>query len=129
MTIRQITYLTDVALITCIIQRGMGDAIVQAATEAGAQGATVYYAKGTGVRERLGVLGVAVEVEKEVVNIIVSQEQKNLVFNSIYLAGQLDTPGMGIAYITPLDKAATFIPQEVLGRLEKSAKVISGEGV
>lgn len=114
---RKITYLSDVALITCIVQRGAGDNIVKAAQSAGAQGATVYYAKGGGVRERLGVLGVCVEVEKEVVNIIVSNEQKEMVFNSIYLAGQLDTPGMGIAYITQLDKAATYVPTDVLERL------------
>ena len=115
---RKITYLSDVALITCIVQRGAGDDIVRAAQDAGAQGATVYYAKGGGIRERLGVLGVAVDVEKEVVNIIVSTDQKEMVFNSIYLAGQLDTPGMGIAFITPLDKAATYVPPEVLGRLQ-----------
>ena len=119
---RQITYLSDVALITCIVQRGAGDDIVRAAQDAGAQGATVYYAKGGGIRERLGVLGVAVEVEKEVVNIIVSTDQKEMVFNSIYLAGKLDTPGMGIAFITPLDKAATYIPQDVLERLGSSTE-------
>ena len=118
---RKITYLTDVALITCIVQRGNGDTIVKAAQNAGAQGATVYYAKGGGVRERLGVLVVAVEVEKEVVNIIVSSDQKDQVFNSIYLAGQLDTPGMGIAFVTPLDKAATYVPQDVLERLGNAA--------
>ena len=114
---RTITYLSDVALITCIVQRGLGDNIVQAALDAGAQGATVYFAKGGGIRERLGVLGVAVEVEKEVVVIIVSTEQKETVFNSIYLAGQLDTPGMGIAFVTPLEKAATYVPPDVLERL------------
>ena len=35
------------------------DAVVQAAQDAGAQGATVYYGYGSGVRERLGVLGLA----------------------------------------------------------------------
>jgi nitrogen regulatory protein P-II 1 len=115
---RSITLLTDVRLITCIVQRGMGDTIVQAAQEAGAQGATVFYAKGSGVRERLGILGVAVEVEKEVVNIVVSSEQLDTVFNNIYLAGQLDTPGMGFMYVTPLEKAATYIPEELLEQLE-----------
>ena len=67
-----------------------------------------------GVRERLGVLGVAVEVEKEVVDIVVSKEQVERVFERMYLAGNLDTPGMGIMYITPLDKAATYIPPDVL---------------
>jgi nitrogen regulatory protein PII len=118
-TRRSITLLTDVRLITCIVQRGLGDAIVDAAQEAGAQGATVSYAKGSGVRERLGLLGVAVEVEKEVVNIVVSSEQLETVFNNIYLAGQLDTPGMGFMYITPLEKAATYIPEELLEGIEK----------
>jgi len=35
----------------------------------------------------------------------------------MYLAGKLDTPGMGIAYITQLDKAATYIPPEVLAKV------------
>ena len=117
---RTITYLSDVAMITCIVQRGSGDNIVRAAQAAGAQGATIYYARGGGMRERLGVLGVCVEVEKEVVNILVSSDQQDEVFNSIYLAGKLDTPGMGIAYITPLDKAATYVPPEVLDRLKAS---------
>lgn len=117
---RTITYLSDVAMITCIVQRGSGDDIVRAAQGAGAQGATIYYARGGGMRERLGVLGVCVEVEKEVVNILVSSDQQDEVFNSIYLAGKLDTPGMGIAYITPLDKAATYVPPEVLDRLKAS---------
>jgi len=113
-----ITLLTDVRLITCIVQRGLGDIIVHAAQEAGAQGATIFYAKGSGVRERLGILGVAVEVEKEVVNIVVSSEQLETVFNNIYLAGKLDTPGMGFMYVTPLEKAATYIPEELLKQLE-----------
>ena len=45
---------------------------IQAAREAGAQGATVHFARGTGIRERLGLLGVAVEVEKEVISLLVS---------------------------------------------------------
>ena len=114
-----ITLLTDVRLITCIVQRGLGDTIVTAAQEAGAQGATIFYAKGSGVRERLGILGVAVEVEKEVVNVVVSSEQLEPVFNNIYQAGQLDTPGMGFMYVTPLEKAATYIPEELLEQLEK----------
>ena len=118
---RKITFLTDVRLITCIVQRGLGDTIVHAARDAGAQGATVFFAKGSGIRERLGALGVAVEVEKEVVSIVVGTEQLDSVFDNIYLAGQLDTPGMGFMYVTPLEKAATYIPQEVLEKLQKSA--------
>jgi len=113
MKTRSITVLTDVALISCIVQRGQADTIVQAAREAGAQGATTYYGRGSGVRERLGVLGVAVDVQKEVVNVVVSTEQADRIFERMYLAGQLDTPGMGFMYMTRLDKAATYIPHEL----------------
>ncbi|MBT3185251.1 MAG: P-II family nitrogen regulator [Nitrospina sp.] len=116
MSLREITVLTDIALITCIVQRGVADTIIQAAREAGAQGATVHFARGMGVRERLGILGVAVEVEKEVIDIVVSKEQVERVFERMYLAGNLDTPGMGIMYITSLEKAATYIPPDVLGK-------------
>jgi nitrogen regulatory protein P-II 1 len=117
MSARNITYLTDVSLITCIVQRGNADAIIKAAQEAGAQGATVNFAKGSGIRERMGILGVAVEVDKEVIQVIVSTEQQELIFEQMFLAGELDTPGMGIMYITPLDKAATYIPAGLVEKL------------
>jgi nitrogen regulatory protein PII len=116
---RTITVLTDVALITCIVQRGLADTIIKAAREAGAQGATVNFARGTGVRERLGLLGVAVEVEKEIINVVVSSDQADRIFEKMYLAGKLDTPGMGFMYIIPLDKAATYIPPEIVEKLSK----------
>ncbi len=123
MTQREMVVLTDVALITCVVQRGVAKDIIKAAREAGAQGATVNFANGMGVRERLGLLGVAVNVEKEVISIVVSKEQAERVFESMYLAGNLDTPGMGIMYMTPLDKAATFVPPDVIEKLTEQDRV------
>jgi len=117
MTKREIVVLTDVSLITCVVQRGLADKIIEAARQAGSQGATVNFANGMGIRERLGILGVAVDVEKEVIHVVVSMEQQDRVFEQMYLAGELDTPGMGIMFLTPLEKAATYIPDEVLRKL------------
>ena len=116
---KEITVLTEASLITCIVQRGIADTIVDAALGAGAQGATIHYAHGSGVRERLGLIGLAVEVEKEVINIVVANDQRDLVFEKIYFAGQLDTPGMGLVYVTPLEKMATYIPKGVAERLAR----------
>lgn len=118
MSKREITVLTDVSLITCIVQRGIADTIVKAAQEAGAQGATVYYARGEGVRERLGILALAVEVDKEIINVVVAKDQADRIFERMYIAGNLDTPGMGFIYLTPLEKAATYIPREIAEKLE-----------
>lgn len=118
---RQITVLTDASLITCIVQRGMADGIVKAAQEAGAQGATIHYAQGSGIKEKLGILGLAVDVEKEVISIIVANDQADRIFERIYLAGKLDTPGMGIVTMTELDKVATYVPQELIEKLASPA--------
>lgn len=91
-------------LITCVVQRGKGDAIVRAAIDGGARGATAFFARGTGTRERLGLLGLAIVPEKEVVFIVCLPEKTDRIFDAIAKAAKLDVPGMGIAYVTPILK-------------------------
>jgi nitrogen regulatory protein PII len=68
----------------------------------------------TGLNLRLGLLGVAVESEKEVINIMVSDEMTDMVFETLYFAGKLDTPGMGIIFVSPISKAGTYVPEKLL---------------
>ena len=118
-----IIVLTDAVLITCIVQRGVADDVVKAAQRAGAQGATVFYARGAGVRQRhLGILGIAVNTEKEVIYIVASTDQVDRIFEKIFIAGKLDTPGMGMIYTTPIDKMATYVPHEIAERFLEDSK-------
>lgn len=112
---RRITYLTDALLINCLVQAGQADKVVSAARGAGAQGATVTYARGTGVRERMGFWGAMIDEQKELVRVIVSAEQSDRVFEAMFLAGGLDKPGAGIMYMERLERVATYIPPELLG--------------
>ena len=114
---RNITYLSDTNLITCVLQSGLAEDVLDAAKNCGAQGATISYARGTGIRERMGLMGVAIDEQKEVIRIIVSDEQADRVFDAMYLAGKLDTPGKGIMFMTKLDRVATYIPEEVLKKI------------
>lgn len=115
----QITYLTDVALITCVLTAGRGDEVIRAAQDLGAGGAIVYHARGIGVRERLGLLGIAVEADKEVVSLLVATEQQDVVFEAVYRAARLDVPGAGMVYLTPIEKMATFVPREIRRRAQQ----------
>ncbi len=109
--------LIDVVLITAIVQRGAADDVVRTAQEAGAQGATIFHARGTGIRQKkLGLLGLAVNAEKEVIYIVVPTDQADLIFERIFIAAKMDTPGMGILWMTPLEKMATYVPHEVAAR-------------
>ncbi|MEA3242655.1 MAG: P-II family nitrogen regulator [Pseudomonadota bacterium] len=121
MSEQNITYLTDVSLLTCVVQSGLSEVILTAARDVGAMaGAISHHARGIGVRERLGLLGVAVEAEKEVISILVSSEQRDLVYDTLYRAAELNIPGRGFIYITPLEKASTYIPQSMMDQLDTS---------
>jgi nitrogen regulatory protein P-II 1 len=120
MNAKPMTYLTDAVLITAVVPAGRGDAMLKAAREVGASGGIIHHARGTGIRERLGLLGIAVEADKEVVGIIVAADHQELVAEAIFRAGGLEAPGGGYLYITPIEKLATYIPQAALDRLEKN---------
>ena len=111
---RNITYLTDAFLITCVVQKDLAEPILEAAKNAGAQGATISYAQGTGVRERMGLLGVTIDEQKEVIRIVVSEEQSELIFETMYLAGQMDKPGKGIMFMSSLERIATYVPETMV---------------
>jgi nitrogen regulatory protein PII len=114
-------YLTDLAQITCVVQEGLGEVILQAARNLGVSiGAITYHSKGTGMRELFGLWSVALGTEKDVVSILVANEQKDMLFDALYQAGELDLPGKGFMYVTQLDKMATFLPENVLNSLSDS---------
>jgi len=46
-----------------------------------------------------------------VIIVAVADDQADHIFERMFIAGELDTPGMGFIYMTKLDKAATHIPQ------------------
>jgi nitrogen regulatory protein PII len=117
MSQNEMIILTDAVLITAVVQRGLADMVVQVAQDAGAQGATIFHAHGTGVRQkRLGLLGLTINAEKEVVYIVVPADQADAIFERIFVAAKIDTPGMGILWMTPLEKMATYVPYEVAAR-------------
>ena len=97
---------TGLDLITCIVQRGKADRIVKKAIAAGAGGATVWFARGSGIRERLGLLGIAISPEKEVITILTPADITQAVFTTVVEAAQLDVPGNGIAYVTEVKQMA-----------------------
>ena len=59
-------------------------------------------------------MGVTIDEQEEVLRLIVSDDQADRVFEAIYLAGKLDTPGKGIMYVSNLENVATHIPQAVV---------------
>ncbi len=105
----EIIYLTDVAVITCIVEKGRSETVLQAARDVGARAAFVHTVHGWGTRERLGVWGVAVETERDVIEFLVSSDQQDLIFEAIYHAADLNVPGAGFMFVNPVERAATYL--------------------
>jgi nitrogen regulatory protein P-II 1 len=113
------TYLTDAVLITAVVPAGHADAILKVIRDAGVTGGIVHMARGTGPRERVGLIGIAIEAEKEVLSVIVPADQQDFIAEAIFNAGDLGVPGNGYLYLSPLDRVATYIPDEARARMGK----------
>ena len=98
-------------LITVIVERGEADNAVKNALDAGAQGATISLGRGTGVRQRLGVLGLMIQPEKELVLIVTHRDITDTVFDAVVKAARLDEPARGFAYVQEVSRATGFVPE------------------
>jgi nitrogen regulatory protein P-II 1 len=96
-------------LITCVVQRGKADKVAKAALDAGAGGATINFARGMGLREKLGLLGLAIVPEKEMIMILCRKKSTPEIFKAIVKAAKLEVPGMGIAYVSPVSAVAGLV--------------------
>ncbi len=92
-------------VIVAIVERGKADRLVEAAHKAGANGATVLFARGTGTDEHLNLLRIKVDSMKEVVLILVTEAQTQQVFDAVIKAGRLNEPGKGIVFTLPVGMA------------------------
>ncbi len=97
-------------LIVAIVNKGYTDLVMEAAKENGARGGTTFVARGTGNKELGSFFGIAIQPEKEIVFILVSEEIKEKVLLGIYKAAGLDTKGSGIAFSIKVDDCVGLTP-------------------
>lgn len=96
-------------LITCIVEEGKAVGIIEEALKRGAQGATYYNARGKGVREHLGALGMFIKEEKDVILIVTTEEKIDDIFTTIVAMGSLRERGKGFAYVQDVERAVGFL--------------------
>ena len=101
--------LVNEKLITCIVEKGKGERIIDEALRKGAQAATIYDARGRGVREKIGVSGMFIKEEKEVVLIVVKPEMAESIFDTVVSMGGIKERGRGFAFIQSVEKTMGFI--------------------
>lgn len=102
------TTTADLDLVTIVIQYKDESKVIDAILKAGAPGATYYYGRGTGVRQRLGLLGRLIEAEKVVVLTAVPPDKTEAVVKAATAAACLDKPGNGFLCVQRASQVVGF---------------------
>ena len=79
------------------------DPIVDAAKEAGATGATIIPARGTGVREAKTFFGLTLEDQTDIVMFLLEEHLVPPVIEAIKTGGEYHKPGTGIVFVLPVE--------------------------
>jgi nitrogen regulatory protein PII len=79
------------------------DTVVDAAKEAGATGATIIPARGTGMREAKTFFGLTLEDQTDVILFVLEEHLVKTVLKAIEVAGEFNKPGTGIAFVLPIE--------------------------
>lgn len=87
-----------------IVDRGRGELVVEAANKAGARGATIIHARGSGIHETSTLFDMEIEPEKEIVMIIAEEATTDPIIASIREELEIDLPGKGIIFVQPVAK-------------------------
>ena len=86
-------------MIVAFVDETSTDAVLDAAREAGATGATVInHARGEGVVKQKTFMGIGLDIQRDVVLWLVEEHMSRHILETICQVGQFDTnPGQGIA--------------------------------
>lgn len=93
-------------LIITVVNRGFADEAVEAARCSGAQGSTIFYARGTGIHEVEKFFGVTIQPEKEVILTLVPHDMTRDIMHAIVERAGLATPGRGLSFALPVEHTA-----------------------
>ncbi|MBW1784438.1 MAG: P-II family nitrogen regulator [Deltaproteobacteria bacterium] len=80
------------------------DPVVDAAKEAGATGATIIPARGTGVHEAKTFFGLTLEDQTDIVMFLLEEHLVEPVLKAIEVAGEFHKPGTGISFVLPVEQ-------------------------
>ena len=90
-------------LVLASVKADITDHIVDTAKKAGATGATIIPARGTGIREAKTFFGLSLEAQTDIVMLIVEEHLIFKILEAIREAGEFHKPGTGIAFVVPIE--------------------------
>ncbi len=94
----------NLEMIVTIVDRGIGEDVIDYSKEAGANGGTIIHGRGTGAHEKAKFFGLEIDPEKDIVLTLVPDSRTAEVMNAISRGIKIDKPGNGICFSIDIDK-------------------------
>lgn len=115
--------LPDLSLITCILSKpGSSAELSRIALDLGTCVPIVSNGRGTGMRDKLGLVRITIPPEKEIVHLVVPEYDDDSIIRLLIEEGRLNYPGRGFLYSTPI-KAGSVDTKLRIGRQEHAASM------
>jgi nitrogen regulatory protein PII len=90
-------------LILSSVKTDLTDHVVDSAKEAGATGATIIPARGTGIKEAKTFFGLSLEAQTDIIMLLVEEHFVTKILDAIKKSGKFHKPGTGIAFVLPVE--------------------------
>lgn len=91
-------------VILASVKTDLSDIVVDAGKAAGATGATIISARGTGIREAKTFFGLSLEAQTDIIMFLIEESLVQPILDAVGKAGKFDQPGTGIAFVLPVDQ-------------------------
>lgn len=91
-------------VILASVKTDISDTVVDAGKGAGATGATIIPARGTGIREAKTFFGLTLEAQTDIIMFLVEEHLVEPILEAVGREGRFDKPGTGIAFVLPVDQ-------------------------
>ncbi|MDO5713496.1 MAG: P-II family nitrogen regulator [Tissierellia bacterium] len=98
--------------IFAIVDNHKGTIVVDAAQNAGAKGATIIHARGSGVHEKTSFFNFNIEPEKEIVLILIQKNKTEEILAGIKKEIDIEQPGTGILFTLDVSNASGLVDIE-----------------
>ncbi len=95
--------LNNLSYVLCVLSNpGSSEQLAKIALELGICVPLITYGTGNDIRDQLGLIRITIPAEKEIVHLVMPEQDSDIVIKLLVEEGKLDKPGKGFIYKTPV---------------------------
>lgn len=99
----EVNYLKKLSYVNCILSTpGSGDNLARIALDLGICVPLITLGSGNDIRDQLGLIRITISAEKEIVRLIMPEDDSKSIISLLIEQARLDRPGSGFIYQTPV---------------------------